>query len=478
MVNINRSFGPKWIGILLLQIALGLVCIFYPWYRVILFSISFALITFLFVKFRWWAYIFVFFIPLMGVKNPGFIIEALKRRGSGGGFGRETFPLIVLLSIFPLFAFMLCKWAKLHKDTMRSPFFIPGFLFLYYSFFTFFWSPAEIDLNFFYSIYLICDISLFYFMFHVVDNQDFHRRLMWCLIFSGVALSIQVFLTFFSIGFSDINFRISDRLIFVLYYKLAKDQHAGWFAGPAVTAITLDIIIFVALGLMLTEKSKARIWFLRAVIAMLFVAVFSVGNRGGIYSLVTTIFVFIFISGKLRKNALRNSLVVIFMIFLIFLGTSVIGKHGTPRAVNVTTAQGSSLALRFKYWNEGFKQLGMRSLTFPGLGIGGYTAVNNIPVLHPHNLYLHFFFDFGLIGIIFIGGVILILAKILFKIINSQETYLQNMSIAFGIILICIGIDGLVSIPYYLSTLWFFLPLALATFRLTQKELTQEKDLE
>lgn len=477
MENIFNIFIPKWAGILLLQIGLGLLCIFSPWYLVIPFSISFALVILLCIRFRWWAYIFVFFIPLIGMKNPGFVVEAASTRNVV--FSRETLPLIILLSVFPFFAFILQKSAKLHKDTMRSPFFIPILLFVYYSFITFFWSPANINLDLFYFIYLILDISLFYFLFHVIDNEGFHKRLMWCLIFLGIFLSIQTFLSFSTVitDIKGIKFKIFDWLLFVVYHKLVKGQHSGWFAGQGVTAATLNIIIFVAMGLFLTEKSKARIWFLRAVIAMLFVAVFSVGNRGGIYSLVTTIFFFLFISTKLRKNFLKNSLIVISMILLIFLSTKYVGKHQTPRAVQVSTAKGSSLALRLEYWKEGFEQVSKRSLTLSGLGIGGYTAVNRMAVLHPHNLYFHLLFDFGFIGIIFICAVILILARIFLKIVNYQETYLQNMSIAFASAFICIGITGVVSFTYYLSMLWLLLALGSSTFYMTQKELFEEKQI-
>jgi O-antigen ligase len=283
---------------------------------------------------------------------------------------------------------------------------------------------------------------------------------MWCLIFSGIFLSIQTFLSFSTVitDIKEIKFKIFDWLLFVVYHKLGRGQHSGWFAGQAVTTATLNIIIFVAMGLFLTEKSKLKIWFLRIVIVM-------------------TIFFFLFISTKLRKNFLKNSLIVISMILLILLSTKYISKHKTPRAVQVSAAKGSSLALRLKYWNEGFYQVSKRSLTLSGLGIGGYTAVNRMAILHPHNLYFHLLFDFGFIGIIFICAVILILARIFLKIVNYQETYLQNMSIAFASAFICIGISGVVSFTYYLSMLWLLLALGSSTFYMTQKELFEEKQI-
>src|SRR4030043_2464567 len=92
MVNIFSLRSPKWYGIILLQIGLGLLCIFIPWYLVILLSISCALITLLFIRFKWWAYLFVFFIPLTP-KNPGFALEQVRIDSS-----MEALPFSIFLS--------------------------------------------------------------------------------------------------------------------------------------------------------------------------------------------------------------------------------------------------------------------------------------------------------------------------------------------------------------------------------------------
>ena len=354
-------------------------------------------------------------------------------------------------------------------------------IFMCYSFFTFFWSPAKIEVNLYYFFYLILDISLFYFLYHVVDDENFHRKLMWCLLFSGIALSMQVFTTFFYVLKTNIAFPISDWLFFNLYQIPMKGQNSGWFVAYAGTSITLNIVIFVAVGLLLTEKNNSKRVFLMAAIVICCYAVFLTKNKGGIWSLVMSSYLFLVLSEIFRKKLFRNA-IILFTIFL-FIFSSVIAmrmsKRGTFRAVDVSTTQSSSVGQRLQYWGEGFRQINNRSLIAVGLGIGGFTALNKLKIVHPHNLYLHMFFDFGFVGIIIACVIIVTIIRSFLKMKNYQESYLQNMFIAFTVNLFCIGLNGLIIIPYYSGILWFSLAMFFLTLRLMQKELSKiEKDKE
>lgn len=467
----------KWIGIILLQIIVGLSCIFLPWYFIAILFPFFVFITFLHIRIKLWAYILVFFIPLVGVKYPNIY---LHKRGFTPG---DAFPILLILSVAASLSLMLLISSKLRKN-IKNPLLIPILLLVCYSLLTLFWSPANVWFNLYYFLFLIIDISLYYFLFHIIDNNNFHRRLMWCLVFSGLFLSIQIILVFVNslvdkpIIIINGTAKILDWL-YIDYLPAFSEKELtvhGFFMGTQETGMVLNFIFFTALGLLLTEKKRLNIWFLRVMIPILIISIFFTGTKSGSWTLVIVINIFVFLSLKFRENIFRNLLIFYTIFLLIFLSTAILKRHGGEnRLTNVTTQEKSSLGKRIGYWKVGFRELDKRGLTFLGLGIAGYKYCTvNKSIAHAHNVYLSMLFDFGLMGIIVFCLAILILTKMFLKLLKHQKTYLQNMSFASGINLIAIGTIGLVYISYYMDFLWFVLGLTSSTFHLAQRELLEK----
>lgn len=466
--------NPRWIGVVLLQIFVGLSCIFVPWYLILIIFTSFVLIIFFHLRLKMWTYILVFLLPFIGVKYPTVYLHI---RGFSAGM---ALPVLPVISVFASLSLILLTLAKLREDDTINPLFVPILLLVCYGLLTIFWTPASVGYNLNYFIYLILDISLYYFLFHIIDNIDFHRRLMWCVVFAGFFLSIQALLSFVNtIIYKPIL--VTDNVIKIFnwfymdYVAKFSDKELtvhGFFIGAQETGMVLDFTLFTALGLLLTEEKRLRKWCLRIMIPIIIVSVFFTGTKSGTWTLVVAIYIFLFLSRKFKRNIVRNSLLFFFIFLFIFLSTGFIKRHGGQnRLTKISTEQNSSLGKRIRYWKIGFKELDKRGLTFFGLGIGGYKyCTASKMIAHAHNVYLSMLFDFGFMGIIIFGLIILILAKMFFKLLRHQETYIQNMSFAFGINLIVIGTIGLVYIPYYMDFLWFVLALACSTFRLAQRE--------
>ncbi len=483
MVNTSVVFNPKWAGIILFQIGIGLLCIFVPWYLAVMFSILLALSVFLHLRLQWWAYMFVFLIPFMGIKYPAVYLTVQNFvRG-------DAIPLLPFLSTFAFLSFIIHTLVNARKKTFKNPFFIPVLLLLCYSIFTLFWSPANIEFNMFYLMYLIVDVSLFYFLFYIIitNNESFHRRLMWCFLFSGVALALQsLWILFLMVTDSPgiitlTTVRISDWLSLDLTArppeKGVTSVH-GFFLGPQETSMVLDTTIYAGMGLLLTEKGKLTRWFIRIIIVMLMVVVFLTGTKSGIWSLIMISFIFVFLSSQFRKNFFRNCFIVLATFLTIIFSIIIISgpKKRDPRIINVSAQDQSSMGQRIGYWETGFKEINRRKVALFGLGIAGFKYVT-IPqmISHAHNIYLSLFFDFGVIGLIFVFLIIFILLKMFLKILKRQNTYYQNMSVAFAINLLTIGVIGLVYIPYYMGYVWFILALGSSTFYMANKELSAQK---
>lgn len=340
-----------------------------------------------------------------------------------------------------------------------------------------------------YLFHLIIDIILFYYLFYFIDDVKLHRRLMWCMVFSGLAISVQTIVGFVYVvkGLAFIKQDLIIKVLNVFSIQVLSESNlkeltaSGFFLGPQLSSIMLNIIVFTAMGLLLTERNKARTWFLRIVILMCMTAVFLTGNKAGSWSLVMVSFLFVISSIKLRKNVIRNLLATLAIFVSIFLTLAfVIRSQGTkdPRMVNVSTTQQSSIGKRIYFWKTGFVELDKKNLALFGLGVGGYkyfTRAYDIP--HAHNIYLSLLFDFGVMGLIVCFIIMFILLKLFLKVLHRQETYLQNMSLAYGINLVLIALTGLVYTAYYMDFVWFVLGLAVATFRLAGKELPVENNL-
>ncbi|MBI5194684.1 MAG: O-antigen ligase family protein, partial [Nitrospirae bacterium] len=459
MVNTYNIFNPRLAGIILFSLGIGLSCIFIPWYLVVIFSIVFALAVFLHLRQRWWAYMFVFLIPFMGIKYPAIYLTVQ-------GYVRgDAIPLLPYLSIFATLSFFISTIVNSRKKTFKNPLFIPVLLLVSYAVFTIFWSPADVDFNLYYLMYLLVDISLFYFLFHIIITNDeaFHRRLMWCFLFSGVSLALQSLWILYLMASNSsglitlTSVKIFDWLSLDLSARPPEkgiESVHGFFLGPQETSMVLDTIIYAGMGLMLTEKKKLKRLFIRIIIVMLMVVVFLTGTKSGMWSLIGISFVFVFVSSQLRKNFFRNSFIVLATFVTIILSIIIITgpKKRDPRIINVSAQDQSSMGQRIGYWKTGFKEISRRELALFGLGIAGFKFVT-IPqmISHAHNIYLSLFFDFGVMGLIFVFLIVFILLKMFLKVLKRQNTYYQHISVAFAINLLTIGVIGLVYIPYYMG---------------------------
>jgi O-antigen ligase len=460
----------KWIGFFILQVIIGISCVVLPWHFAVMLAVFIVFITVLHIKFRWWAFIIIFFLPFMGVKYPGFYFDI-------PGFSEgDSVPLLLIISCFATMSLFLHKFMKSHKQEILGPLIVPIIILVCYGWLTFFWSPADVKYNLFYFIFLLINIFLFIFMYSSVDSEEIHRKLMWCLIFSGLFLAIQTFISLFPV-IETHKIRVFDWLILNLSQRSIKGDQSGtahgFFMGTQETGMVMDIILFVAIGLLLTEKHKSRIWFLRVAIFLLYFAIFFTKTKAAVWSLFMMSYIILFINPTLRKKFIRNAFIITTIIFLAFTVTSQFkgSKSKSARVLHVSLDKGTSIGKRIEYWQTGFKELDKRSLTPLGLGIAGFKSTSKRQhVAHAHNLYLSVFFDYGFAGIIVIFTVILTLAKSFWRSISDQSTYLQNMSLIFGVNLCVIGLIGIVYIPYYMSFLWFVIAIALATFKLAQQE--------
>lgn len=466
----------KWLGITLLTIGLGLLSIYLPWYITLTAFSLFCLIIFSHIRFQWVAYAIVFLALQIGSKGPFISSEILLQKF-------EVLPLFLIFTSIAALIFMFRKFARIDiTDSRKNPLYVPILLLVFYSILSIFWSPASNFVNIFHNIFLILNIIVFFLVFQIVDNEELHRKLMWCLIFSGILLSLQIiFSPLLLLG----NYQI--KIFGDIYLDLSTpitlgSRARGVYMNSIISSILVSFLVMVAYGLLLNEANRTRKSFLFFVICLFLLALFLTRSRVGAWALVCMILLFIFLNLNVKRKFFRTTLIISFLTLIVFLvSEGVVAKYIFPqtgkvvRIVNVdVSSEGGSIGSRLYYWKKGFEALDKRSLTLVGLGAGGYNYCNpDIPT--PHNLYLSLFFDFGIMAVIFIFSIIFTSIRAFNNILRHQKTYLQNMSLVFGTMLFGLSLMSLVFLAYEFTFIWFFLGLIYATSSLAQQELKEKQ---
>ena len=467
----------KWFGITLLTIGLGLLSIYLPWYIILTAFSLFCLIIISHVRFQWMVYIIIFLALQIGSKGP-FIGFSTARSQT-----IEALPVYFIFTSIAILAFWVRKFAKIDiADSRKNPLYTPILLLVCYSILSIFWSPASVTENIDHVIFLILNISLFFYIFRIVDSEILHRRLMWCLIFSGIFLSLQaIFSPFLFLGSYPIKI-YGDTYLEIGTSNIVASRALGFYMNTLLTSIVLGCLIMVAYGLLLNERNRARIILLGCAMSIFLFTIFLTQSRVGLWGLIIMVFLLLCLSYRLRKNFIRSALIICLCTFIIFMTSQIVtykfftksGKETRVASVDLDVKESGTLGSRLYYWEKGFEALEKSSLTLVGLGAGGYKHFYpNIPT--PHNLYLSLFFDFGIMAVIFVFCIMFTFVRRFREITKHQNTYLQKMSLVFGILLIGISIMSLTYMAYNFIFLWLIIGLAYSTFSLAQQELKEKK---
>lgn len=462
----------KWVIIILLQLGLGLICISLPWYTILtVFSLC-CVIILLYIRFLWVAYVLVFLTPQIAERKPCFLFPKM---------GNEVIPLLLVVTSIAALLFMIRKSVKIDtSDSRKNQLSVPIILLVCYSILSIFWSPVSATNNLVYILILILNVTAFFLIFRVIDNEILHRQLMWCLIFSGIALSIQTIISPY-LPLPDYKITIIEGLYLDLGLRKEMGSRClGLYSDSVHTSAVLACLNMVAGGLLLVEKRRSRVLFLVGSICLFSMAMFLTQTRVGQWSLVAMILMFLFLSSRLRIRFFRAALIITLVFCSIFIASYKLSQSMFPssvksgRDVRLVTlgaeAKYGSVGTRVMYWRKGFDALREASLTLIGLGAGGYRGYH--PELNfPHNIYFGLFFDYGLMAVVFVCYTIITLVSEFNKLVKHQKTYLQNMALSFGVILFGIGLMSFTFFSYYFPFVWLFLGIAYSTFSLARREL-------
>ena len=471
--NVAVSIITK-LAIVVCQVLLGIMCFSSPWYITTSFFLCFVIGILLFIRLEW--IIFLIILNVFLFENlVGFHIP--ERQTSI----RNIIPIYGPFVYLTLAFFLIKRVTKSTSEIVQNELFLPVFFLICYALLSHFWGPP-IGYSLPAYNYMLLNFLLLYFVVQSLNNETYHRQIMWFIIILGNVLAIQIFLNKYLDSSINYAINISEGADFIISYapgiSLDKsDTYRGQASFSANhTGFLLNMIISVTIGFLLGEKSRWRGKILGMVLALFIFCVLLTKSRTAAASLVLMIMFIIVIKFRLRKIILYMVFTSIGLMLLLFLTL-----HFSPETKGIrlfdasdktiTEVSSKSDSFRLQIWKEGFKEVKKKSCMLWGLGVDGFSYYTGIS--HCHNSYLGYYFDYGVAGLVFIISIVYVLAKNFLKIAKYQETYLQNMSLAMGGGLVSMAASCLLAHRYLNSNQWFFIALSYATFSLAKRELEQ-----
>ncbi len=310
-----------------------------------------------------------------------------------------------------------------------------------------------------------------------MNNKHRHKTCLYFFIASGGVVAVLTVIAIMVHPHYEILEALWGNYQFTILWDAQVRLRGYAFEQPNFTSLTLNLAISVTLGMLLvTKKRSSKILFSILIIFMIFANCLT-SSKAGLGSLLIMGFFIICFSSSLRKKLFLNiSIFVVGLLILWFTSIEFASLFGDPKhsefSLNVIDTY--SARNRLEIWKDGFSTLDKKDLFLTGLGIGGFEYYTNRA--WAHNLFLAFFFDFGVMGFLFVLSVLITCWKLLSKFRGTliiQETYIQKMVIVFlgGLIAICV--QSIVDFNYRQSILWLYLALTLSTFKLASREQNQ-----
>jgi hypothetical protein len=449
-----------YIGLFALLFFAAFVNILFPWYVTFTIAAIAMLLIVVFLKVELGLFLIIIAIVLAGTQ-PHLMFQLRWSTVV------DRYPVILLPLLAVLFVrLLLDRISGLRNGIDRSPLRVALFFLFSWAVFSLFWAPY-----FWHSLTQLTifayNLLLFYIITYAVNDERMHKRLMWCLLLSGVAaLSIAYSIKYLELMVYHVHVSNGIKVEFLVPGGQRRLIALGWSCQEL--SMTMNFAMSVAIGLLVSEEKIVVKFVLGVIIIAMFSALLSTMTKGGLIAFVAMIHFLMVSIEKLRKSMWRNLFIVYMGAVGIFYAQIVLsGITREPRLLVYSGKGAFSLTTRIKLWKVGLQ--GLLDTSGIGMAVGTFNyKVRQAP--HAHNIFFDYIFDFGFMGLLFLVLAGLYFLKLVFEAFRNQSTYLQTMRLAMIGGLIAIGTHGLVDFGYNNTPIWLFLGLAVATFSLVKKE--------
>ena len=304
----------------------------------------------------------------------------------------------------------------------------------------------------------ITDIFLFIFLYlYFKDKNINYNNLIKSIILPGLIFSLFIIYTFIlNKGLSNTN----EEIVF--------------FDGTRMVGMLITFLVTFSLGCLhsiLINKNIQNIFIFTVFITL---AVLLMG-RGTIVAILATYFFMCIILFFNKKNFINEFLIFIFSIFVSILLVQIIFQLSSPSNDFIYRTKDELLVTfdRVSLWKYGY--IIFLENPFFGKGPGGFTIAahndfhanksfglvfdSSFPHNHPHNFFIQFIVEWGIIGTLLIS---ILLIKLGISSLKYFFEYKKNHILISGLSIVGLSSHGLIDGALYHATFTFYFVLFLS----------------
>ncbi|MBF0516969.1 MAG: O-antigen ligase family protein [Nitrospirae bacterium] len=465
----------------------AVLCVIYPFYIVIALNLLVIFTVLFSIKPAWGVYLLIFLVPIS--RDSLYFVFTGEWNFKVSDAYINLLPVFTPVFLFTCVGFLLHKGASLWQSDDKSTVNLLLISIAVYAAFTLFWTE-NIQHSMFQYYYLVTNIMLLVIIVSAVTTDQTHRMIMWAVVFSCLFEAVMSY-----------YFRFIDTSIFEHEFfesiAIGGRNYGGLLSvdGSPVqahglqeaheTSMLMNIFMGVSAGLFLTESGlKKRIFLVCCFILGLSVLI-GTESRAGAASFILMGMFFLFFHNKTSRYFVTSAAIFLSALLVFYVVQQKIfsvlaGKEDTimrllmlgEKAVDtgdvldpgLTVKEGAGPGRR-TIWGVGFT--GLTGKWPFGVGIGNYKYFSRSP--HAHSVPFSFLFDFGLIGLSLFLSIVFVTAKSYIKLIRSQQTYIQIMSLCIMSTLMAIVFQGCFDFDYTYPLFWLFGGILFSTLRLGSK---------
>ena len=398
----------------------------------------------------------------------------------------DAFSISMPLIFLTWLGLLLNKWGGFIKEFGRNPLRFPITVLTFYAGLTVFWSESKPH-SLFQFLILLTNVQLYFILTTLISDAAKLRKALWLWSLS-IAFQAVFALASFFFDYKLIDKEILPSFVAGFHFFGSWLQPSGW---PQVasglqdnheTSVLMNMTCPALLGLLLTSKSKMQNFILIMLLFLLMFVTLRTESRAGFGALLIVGVTMFVLLNKLRLWLFRWLVVFSLLIVTVYTAQNIavsliIQKNFSPRLFSLgfkVVESGDAIDPEIDNKQHSRRRLWLKSfrayseVPLQGLGIGNLKREMRAP--HAHSIYFSVWFEFGVIGLLFMLWLMFYLFRGIIPPLLRQKTPLEVLVSAMsgGILVICI--QGTVDFEYNTTTLWVYLALITAAINELRKE--------
>lgn len=385
------------------------------------------------------------------------IVSYFLSRLSGKIEKRETMPLDTVLIIVLFYQCVSIMWAP---STTIGVVIIITLLFNYLTYF----APGAL-----------------------IKDEAVLKNVVRLWILSGVITASGIILSNYYTGEYDIAFTKYSG--FHMGFVEAGQRPAGFAYGNTAAGFVITSMMLV-LGTIHLKKTIGGIALSMLSVMFMLYSVLVTASRGAFLGLFGSFIFFILFNPRLKGQVIKYFFVtILFTVVVIlvakpdFINRLLVGfgyegtlyfTGGETFTSTSKTAGVTGMGLRTQWWQNALEQMVEKPIRLlSGLGVGGFFYYNGEL---EHSVYLSFFFEMGVIGLILLIFIITILASNISRYLRcwQEDSYAATILLpATAGLIAMIGIQGLINFDLVTKYFWFLLGFVMAIISMIEKEVSR-----